>query len=173
MTTKLEKCALFIDGANLYASQRAVDKEVDFKSLLAYYNQDYNVLRAYYYTALTTGPEHNRIHQLVDWLDYNGYTLVTKNAKKLVGDNGNARWKGNMDIELAVDMLRIAPHIDHAILFSGDGDFRCLVEAVQTMGVRVHVISNVEGKKQMASDELRRQADVYQNLDDMPSNIFR
>ena len=117
-------------------------------------------MRAFYYTAVIEDQEYSSIRPLIDWLDYNGYSVVTKATKEFVDQTGRRKVKGNMDIELAVDAMEIAEHIDQMVLFSGDGDFRSLVEAVQRRGVRVTVVSTISTQPPMVADELRRQADV-------------
>src|SRR3546814_13906936 len=86
---------------------------------------------------------------------------------------GRRKVKGNMDIELAIDVMEMAPHIDHVVLFSGDGDFRRLVEAVQRKGVRVSVVSSTKTQPPMVADELRRQADTFVELQDLMPKIAR
>jgi len=110
---------------------------------------------------------------LIDWLDYNGYAVVTKATKEFVDQTGRRKIKGNMDIELAVDAMEIAGTIDHMVLFSGDGDFRSLVEAVQRKGVRVTVISTISTQPPMIADELRRQADIFTDIITLQSKIGR
>ena len=131
------------------------------------------LIRAFYYTALVEDQEYSPIRPLVDWLDYNGYSMVTKPTKEFTDVMGRRRIKGNMDIELAIDMLEMAQFIDHAVLFSGDGDFRRLVEAVQRRGVRVSVVSTIRSSPPMVSDDLRRQADNFIELQDLAPNIAR
>ncbi|MDD2861157.1 MAG: NYN domain-containing protein [Acidiphilium sp.] len=167
-----EKTALFIDGANLYAASRAVGFDVDYRRLLDFFG-GVNLIRAYYYSALLDTEEYSPLKPLTDWLAYNGYTLVTKPAKEFTDGAGRRRVKGNMDIELAIDMLEMAPHIDHAILFSGDSDFRRLVEAVQRRGVRVTVVSTIKTSPPMIADELRRQADHFAELSDIAAEFTR
>ncbi len=140
---KTERTALFIDGANLYSASRNLGFDVDYRNLLEYFRQRTNVLRAYYYSAVLDTEEYSPLKPLTDWLAYNGYNLVTKAAREFTDATGRRRVKGNMDVELAVDMLELAPKIDHAVLFSGDSDFRRLVEAVQRQGVRVSVVSTI------------------------------
>src|SRR5499425_1183116 len=161
-----ERVGLFIDGANLYAAARALGFDIDYKKLLQLFADKAHLVRAFYYTALIEDQEYSPIRPLVDWLDYNGYTMVTKPTKEFTDSMGRRRIKGNMDIELAIDMLEMAQHIDHAILFSGDGDFRRLVEAVQRKGVRVSVVSTIRSSPPMVSDDLRRQADNFIELQD-------
>jgi uncharacterized LabA/DUF88 family protein len=170
-----EKLALFIDGSNLYASAKALEFDIDYKLLLSWASEKGRLVRAFYYnyTALVEDQEYSPIRPLVDWLDYNGYTMVTKPTKEFVDSQGRRKIKGNMDIELAVDMMELADHVDHIMLFSGDGDFRKLVEAVQRKGVRVTVVSTVKSSPPMVADELRRQADHFLELDLLASEIQR
>ena len=168
-----EKTAIFIDGSNLYATARTLGFDIDYKKLLAYFRERTRLIRAIYYTALMDEAEYSPLRPLIDWLDYNGYMVVTKPVKEFTDSAGRRKLKGNMDIELAVDMMRLAPKLDHVILFSGDGDFRSLVEAVQEMGCRVTVISSVETRPAMIADDLRRQADDFVELLDMKDIIGR
>jgi uncharacterized LabA/DUF88 family protein len=157
-----ERLALFIDGANLYAAARSLGFDIDYK-----------LLRAFYYTALLETDEYSPIRPLVDWLHYNGFSMVTKPAKEFTDSTGRRKVKGNMDIELAVDAMEIAPHVDHIVLFSGDGDFRPLVESLQRQGVRVSVVSTIRTQPPMIADELRRQSDNFIELDELREVIGR
>ena len=168
-----EKIALFIDGANLYAAARALNFDIDYKRLLDVFASKGRMIRAFYYTALIEDQEYSPIRPLVDWLDYNGYTMVTKPAKEFTDATGRRKIKGNMDIELAIDLLEMAEYLDHAVVFSGDGDFRSLVEAAQRKGLRVTVVSTVRSQPPMIADELRRQADNFIELEDLRSTISR
>jgi uncharacterized LabA/DUF88 family protein len=168
-----ERIALFIDGSNLYAAARALNFDIDYKRLLGEFASQGKLIRAYYYTALIEDQEYSPIRPLVDWLDYNGYTMVTKPAKEFTDAAGRRKIKGNMDIELAIDVMEMAEHVDHIALFSGDGDFRRLVEAVQRRGVRVSVVSTVRSQPPMVADELRRQADCFVELDQLKPKICR
>ena len=168
-----ERTALFIDGANLYSASRNLGFDVDYRSLLDFFRRKTQVVRAYYYSALLDTEEYSPLKPLTDWLAYNGFNLVTKTAREFTDATGRRRVKGNMDVELAVDMLEQAPRLDHAILFSGDSDFRRLVESVQRMGVRVSVISSVRTSPPMVADELRRQADQFIELADIAPEFTR
>lgn len=170
---KQEKLALFIDGANLYAAAKGLEFDIDYKKLVSFFADKGRLIRAFYYTALIDEKEYSPIRPLVDWLDYNGYTMVTKPAKEFTDMNGEKRIKGNMDIELAIDVMLMVDSLDHIVLFSGDGDFRRLVEAVQRKGVRVSVVSTVDTSPSMIADELRRQADNYIDLSDLREYIER
>ena len=168
-----ERLALFIDGANLYAAARALGFDIDYKLLRTEFMRRGKLLRAFYYTALLESEEYSPIRPLVDWLDYNGYRLVTKAAREYTDSQGRKRWRGDMDVEIAVDMMEMANSADHLVLFSGDGDFRVLVEAVQRKGARVTVVSTVKSQPPMASDDLRRQADNFVDLADLSEIIGR
>ncbi|WP_303719653.1 NYN domain-containing protein [Brevundimonas naejangsanensis] len=166
-----DRIALFIDGANLYSAARALNCDLDFKKLSQRFTGEGRLIRAYYYTAVIEGEEFSPIRPLVDWLDYNGFTVVTKPVKRYVDAQGHSRTKGNMDMEIAVDMLELAPRLDHAVLFSGDRDFRRLVQAMQSKGVRVTVVSTVKSQPPQISDDLRRQADAFIDLADIVNEV--
>lgn len=173
MFYKDDRLALFIDGANLYAAAKSLGFDIDYKLLRQEFERRGKLLRAYYYTALLENEEYSPIRPLVDWLQYNGFALVTKPAKEYTDAMGRRKIKGNMDIELAVDAMELAPRLDHAVLFSGDGDFRPLVEALQRQGVRVSVVSTTRSQPPMIADELRRQADNFIELDALRDIIGR
>jgi uncharacterized LabA/DUF88 family protein len=168
-----ERVALFIDGANLYSAARALGFDIDFRRLIKVFRENRRMVRAYYYTALVEGQEYSAIRPMIDWLEYNGFAMITKPAKEFIDTMGRRKIKGNMDIELAVDVLEMAEHLDHVILFSGDGDFRRLVEAVQRKGLRVSVVSTIKSSPPMAADELRRQADDFIELSELVPLIAR
>ncbi|MEO5365543.1 MAG: NYN domain-containing protein [Magnetococcus sp. WYHC-3] len=169
-----ERVAVFIDGSNLYAAIRSLGFDFDYKKLLEYFRKRCRLVRAYYYTALSDEQDYSPIRPLVDWLAYNGYAVITKPIKEYVdAATGIKRTKGNMDIEIAVGMMRMAPYYDHAVLFSGDGDFRSVVEAIQNMGKHVTVVSSLLTQPPMIADELRRQADHFLELNRMRDDLGR
>ena len=168
-----DRLALFIDGANLYSAAKGLGFDIDYRKLLEEFRKRSVLIRAYYYTALVENEDYSPIRPLVDWLDYNGYQLVTKSAREYVDSQGRKRWRGDMDVEIAVDMMEMAASADHLVLFSGDGDFRAVVEAVQRKGVRVTVVSTLKSQPPMVSDELRRQADAFVDLADLADIIGR
>ncbi len=168
-----ERVALFIDGANLYATAKALGFDIDYRRLLTLFRGKGQLVRALYYTALVDDQEYSSIRPLIDWLDYNGYTMVTKPTKEFTDSSGRRKIKGNMDIELAVDAMELADHLDHIVLFSGDGDFRSLVEALQHKGKRVSVVSSLATTPPMVADELRRQADQFIDLADLQDEVGR
>ncbi|MFC4624123.1 NYN domain-containing protein [Daeguia caeni] len=168
-----EKIALFIDGANLYAASKTLGFDIDYRKLLKAFQKRGYLLRAYYYTALVEDQEYSSIRPLIDWLDYNGYKVVTKAAKEFTDSTGRRKVKGNMDIELTVDAMQLTDTVDHFVIFSGDGDFRSLVEALQRRGRKVSVVSTLTTQPAMISDELRRQADHFIDLVTLKTEIGR
>jgi uncharacterized LabA/DUF88 family protein len=168
-----DRIALFIDGANLYATAKALGFDVDYKRLLADFQNRGTLVRAFYYTAIIEDQEYSSIRPLVDWLGYNGYTVVTKATKEFIDASRRRKVKGSMDIELAVDAMELAGQIDQMMLFSGDGDFRSLVAAMQRRGVRVTVVSTIATQPPMIADGLRRQADVFIDLKELQPKIGR
>lgn len=168
-----ERTALFIDGANLYATGKALGFDIDYKRLLGVFRKQGHLIRALYYTALVEEQEYSSIRPLIDWLDYNGFSMVTKPTKEFTDATGRRKIKGNMDIELAVDAMRLADNLDHIVIFSGDGDFRSLVAALQQKGKRVSVVSTLQTQPPMIADELRRQADQFIEIADLENQIGR
>jgi uncharacterized LabA/DUF88 family protein len=168
-----DRTSLFIDGANLYQAARALAFDIDYKRLLRTFNLSCRFIRAYYYTALLDEQEYSPIRPLVDWLDYNGYTMVTKPLKEYTQSTGRRKFKGNMDVDIAVDIMEQSHFLDHIVLISGDGDFRRLVDAVQRRGKRVTVISTIKIQPPLIADELRRQADFFVDLADLMPLIAR
>jgi uncharacterized LabA/DUF88 family protein len=173
MSIYSNKIALFIDGANIYATAKTLGCEIDYERLLKEFQSRATLVRAFYYTTIIADQEYSSIRPLIDWLDYNGYTVVTKPTKEFIDVDGRRRVKGNMHVELAVDAMEMSEHIDEMVLFSGDGDFRPLVEAVQRRAVQVTVVSTISTQPAMIADELRRQADVFLDLRELQSRIAR
>ena len=169
-----DRLALFIDGANFYSAARGLNIDIDYRKLLDEFKKRGVLIRAYYYTAIAEDEEdYSPIRPLVDWLDYNGFSMVTKAARSYTDAAGRKKWRGDMKIEMAVDIMEMAGHADHIVLFSGDGDFRRLVEAVQARGVRVTVVSTVKSQPPLASDDLRRQCDCFVDLNDLATIVGR
>lgn len=167
------KTALFIDGANLYQTAKVLGFDIDYRRLLAEFQHPGTLLRAFYYTAIVEDQEFSSIRPLLDWLEYNGFNVVTKPTKEFLDANGRRKLKGNISIELAVDAMELANSAKEIVLFSGDGDFRSLVEAMQRRGVRVTVVSTIASQPPMIADELRRQADVFIDLRELQPRIGR
>ena len=173
MPSSTNKVALFIDGANLYSTAKALGFDLDYKRLLNEFQSRGTLLRAFYYSAIVEDQEFSSIRPLIDWLDYNGYTVITKPAKEFDDGEGRRRFKRNMHIEITVDAMELAEKVDKIVLFSGDGDFRPLVQAIQRRGVHVTVVSTMSTRPPMIADELRRQADVFTDLVELKSKIGR
>ena len=166
---KNNKLAIFVDGPNLYSTARTLGFDIDYKRLLAEFHSGRHLFRAFYYTATIEDQEYTSIRPLLDWLDYNGFTVVTKPSKEFNDAEGHRKIKRNMGVELAVDAMQLAEHVDQIVLFSGDGDFRSLVQALQRRGVHVTVVSTISA----IADELRRQADVFIDLLGLQSKLAR
>ena len=166
------KTLLLIDGANLYSTIKTLGFDIDFKTLLLEFQARGNVLRANYYTAVHD-EDFSTITPLIDWLNYNGYSVITKPTKIFTDAQGGRKQKGNTDIEIAVDAMEMAPRIERLVLFSGDGDFRSLVKAVQRLGVHVTVVSSISTQPPVCADELRRQDDVFIDLANLRPKIAR
>lgn len=173
MFYKDERLALFIDGSNLYSAAKALGFDIDYKLLRQEFMRRGRLVRSFYFTAITDSEEFSPMRPLVDWLEYNGFTLVTKLAKEYTDSQGRRKIKGNMDIELTVAAMELAPRLDHVVLFSGDGDYRPLVESLQRQGVRVSVVSTIRSQPPMIADELRRQTDNFIELADLKDVIGR
>jgi uncharacterized LabA/DUF88 family protein len=173
MTALTNKIALFIDGVSLYATAKTLGFDIDFKRLLKEFQSRGSLVRAFYYTPITEDQERSSIRPLLDWLDYNGYTVVTKATREFIAADGRRKVKGSIDIELAVDAMALAEHVDQIVLFSGDRDFRPLVEALQRRGVSVTVVSTIASQPPMIADELRRQADIFIDLAELQCKLGR
>jgi uncharacterized LabA/DUF88 family protein len=167
------RIALFIDGANLYATAKALGFDIDYRRLLRDFQNQGTLVRAFYYTAIIEDQEYSSVRPLIDWLNYNGYTVVTKATKEFIDASGRRKMKGSMDIKLAVNAMELTEHIDEMVLFSGDGNFRSLVAAVQRRGVRVTVVSTIASQPPMIADDLRRQADAFIELRELQPKIGR
>ncbi len=170
---KQERLGLFMDGSNLHTAAKVLGFDIDYKRLLGFFSEKGLLIRAFYYTALVEEQDYSPIRPLVDWLDYNGYSMVTKPFREYTDSAGRRRVKGNTDIELAVDVMELCDRLDHIVLFSGDGDFRCVVEAAQRKGVRVTVVSTIRTNPPMIADDLRRQADNFIDLKDIAPYVMR
>jgi uncharacterized LabA/DUF88 family protein len=167
------RIALFIDGTNLYATARALGFDIDYKRLLREFQNLGTLLRAFFYTAIVEDQEYSSIRPLIDWLGHNGYTVVTKAAKEFIDASDRRKVKANLSIELAIDVMELANHVDQIVLFSGGGDLRSAVEAVQRRGVHVTVVSTISSQPPMVSDKFGRQVDVFTDLMELQSKLCR
>ena len=170
-----DKTAVYIDGANLYKTAKTLGFDIDYRSLLARMKRETRLVRASYYTAMQEDKDadYSPLRPLVDWLDYNGFTMVTKPAREFMGQDGRKRYRGSTDIELAVDMALMAPRLDCIVLFTGNGDFKHAIARAQEQGCRVICVSTVKTQPPMASDDIRRQADQFVDLTELEGVIAR
>lgn len=170
-----DKTAVFIDGANLYKTAKTLGFDIDYKSLLARTKRETRLVRAYYYTAMQEDKDadYSPLRPLVDWLDYNGFTMKTKAAREFTDKEGRKRYRGSTDIELAVDMVLMASKLDCIVLFTGNGDFKHAIVRAQEAGCRVVCVSTVQSQPPLASDDIRRQADQFIDLVDLEGVIAR
>jgi uncharacterized LabA/DUF88 family protein len=164
-----ERIALFIDGPNLSETARALDLKIDYQRLFT----EFKTAAAYYYTALYPSGDGSNSRLFMHHLQRCGFTLVTKPIKIFIQDDGSRKVKGNMDVEIAVDIITAASSgdFDRIVLFSGDGDFRYLVEKVQTENVAVTVVSSVMTEPPGVATALRFRANEFLDLDDLRGEI--
>jgi len=166
-----EKLALFIDGPNLYSAARGLNIDIDFRKFLDEFKKRGILLRSYYFTAIAEDEEYSAVRPLVDWLDYNGFTVITKAARSFTDAQGRKKWRGDVKVDIATQMLLMADKVDHMILCSGDGDYTTLVHALQDKGVRVSIISTMKSQPPMVSDDLRRAVDNFIDLNDLMATV--
>jgi uncharacterized LabA/DUF88 family protein len=159
-----ERIAVFVDGANIHATLRQLDFQFDYKLLREFFGDCGELLRSYYYTAMKPDGQNDSVKPLVDFLQLNGWTTITK-PFRYQGEPGEITIKGNLDCEITVDMIRMSEFVDHLVLFSGDGDFRYLIEHLQDRGKRVTVASSRVTKTAVLSNELAKQADNFIELE--------
>lgn len=176
IATADDKTVVLIDGANIYATVKALGFDIDFSKLYSEITNGCNLLRIYYYTALVELDDDKiMLKPLVDWLSYNNYTVVTKMAKVITNRDGIRRIKGNMDIEIAVDALTLAYNLKSCItdivLFTGDGDFCYLVGQLQRLGIRVTIVSSLKTQPSYVADELRKAADNFIDIADLREKL--
>ena len=146
--------AVFVDVANIFYAAKAAGVDIDYVTLLRSATAGRDFVRAYAYTGLD--PENENQRQFHAFLSRSGFKVVSKDIRKY----GDGRIKANLDIELVVDMMRMANHLDVCVVVSGDGDFAPAIRAVQQMGVRVEVVS-FRGN---TSSDLIEVADVFTDI---------
>lgn len=173
MFYKDDRLAIFIDGTNLYSAAKALDLELDYKLLRQEFIRRGALVRLSYHIALLENDEPSVLRPLVDWLSYNGYSVVSKTAREYVDTSGYRKVKANVTTDIAVAAMEIAPHVSHIVLMSGDGDLVALVEALKRKGVRVSIVSTVYSKPSTISDELRRVADYFIDLEQLKPIISK
>lgn len=174
----MRKAVILVDGSNVYQTVKQLGYQVDYERVVeAFQNDGMHVLKSFYFTAMLPNAV-NFVKPLVDFLDYHGWHTVTKPTSEWVDpETGRRKVKGNMDIEIAViayEMATAGIGLTDIILFTGDGDFRFLVESLQRKyGLNVIIVSSMETKPPMCADVLRRQADVFYDLFNMQADIER
>ena len=169
-----ERVAFFIDGANFYQTARSLNIDIDYRRMLNSFAGDAYLLRAHYYTALADDQEFSSLRPLIDWLDYNGFHITTKPMREFTDNNGQRRRvRPGLDVDLTVDAMTLCDEVNHIVLFSGDGNYRPLVEALQKRGRKVSIVSSLKTNPSMVSDELRRQADHFLDLADLVDRLGR
>jgi uncharacterized LabA/DUF88 family protein len=162
-----QRTALFIDGPNLFMAAKLLQTQIDYRSLLTHFNENSNLLRASYYSTVveTPGDQYISLTPLLDFLDYNGYTVVKKMSREYTDAQGNRKAKNHtMKVEMTIDMIELAPRLDHVVLFSGDGDLLMLVDTLKRKGVRTTIVSTVHGETPVISDDMRRIGDSFVDL---------
>lgn len=169
-----ERVAFFIDGANFYQTARSLNVDIDYRRVLSSFVGDAYLLRANYYTALADDQEFSSLRPLMDWLDYNGFHITTKPMREFTDNSGQRRRvRPSLEVDLTVDAMTLCDEVNHVVLFTGDGAYRPLVEALQKRGRKVSVISSLKTNPSMISDDLRRQADHFLDLADLTDRIGR
>jgi uncharacterized LabA/DUF88 family protein len=168
-----DRIALFIDGPGLHYAAKNLGFDIDYRRLLQEFSRFGRVLRAFFYTGTREADKFNSARPLIDWLEYNGFTVRAKSVKEFDDGEGRRKMKRNIGVDLAVDALEIAALVDHIFLFSGDGDLRVVAAAMQRKGVRISVVSSLRTQPPMIADELRRQADNFIELEVLRKSIER
>lgn len=168
----MERIALFIDGANVYAAAKRLGWNFDHSKILRHFaglaGEDGRLYNAYYYTAVPAGID-DKQKRFIDALTYMGYTVRTRTLREVTDENGETHRRASLDIEFVTDLLSTAEQYDVAVLLTGDGDFERPVEVLRARGKRVIVASIPE----MTSYELRNAADTYLDLGDLRAQIER
>lgn len=173
MFHKNERIALFIDGHALHNAAKSIDLTVDYASLRKEFAARGKLVHAYFYAAIDEDAEFSAVRKLADYLDYNGYMVRTRALQRRVQEDGNVRIKASIAVQMAVEARDVAEHVEHIVLFTGDGDMVHTVKSIQRLGVRVSVCGTRKGKESLLSDELRREVDNVIELDDLRRVIER
>ncbi len=153
-----DRIAIFFDMSNLYFAARDMGIRIDYARLLDFLTAGRRLHRAYAY--LGFNPDDESSHSFITWLKRNGFRVKTKALRRF--EDGST--KANLDMELAIDLLTQAPHIDVAIMVSGDGDFVNLVDAAQNAGLRIEVAAT---PRQAATDLM----DIADQFIDLEANV--
>jgi len=161
-----DRVAIFIDGENIHYSAKHLNMRLDYLKLCRNLAGERRLLRSYFYTAVSNQSE-GKI-DFINFLKLNGFTVVTKEIKSFNEmDGGGRNVRGLLDMEMAIDVLDLAPHLDTVILCTGDGDFKPLVLALGRRGIHVEVCA----LREMTSTELIATADAYTDLATLKDDI--
>ncbi len=155
------RIAIFIDGANLFYSAMELGIEINYTKLLQCLTADSKLLRSFFYTGVDSN--NDKQNNFLLWMRRNGYRVI---AKELI-EFADGSKKGNLDVEIAVDMMTLIGCYDTAVLVSGDGDLAYAVNAVSYRGIRIEVVS----LRSMTSDSLINVADAYVDLEEIKDQI--
>ncbi len=164
----MERIALFIDGANVYAAAKRLGWNFDHRKILEHFATQGRLYNAFYYTAVPY-PIDDKQKRFTDALTYMGYTVRTRPLREATDESGQTYRRANLDIELVTDLLTTEGQYDVAVLLTGDGDFERPVEVLRARGKRVVVTSILE----MTSYELRNAADTYVDLGSLRDQVER
>lgn len=168
-----EPTAVLIDGYNTLSTTKLLKFDIDFRKLLNLFQNKTRLVKIYYFASLRDNPaDHDPMIPVIQWMMYNGYNVISKKMNEFMNID-NIQSKGNMDVEISVTVLEMVKSVDHIVLFTGDENFRFLIEAVQRMGTRITVCSSMQCQPQIMSDDLRRQADNFIELNNLKSEIQR
>lgn len=168
-----ERTIVLIDGSNLYHTLKALGWVADYGRLRKYFAARSSLVRVYYFAALRDDGD-DKLSLFTRWLAQHGFMVIDKPLKTMTDHaTGEQISRGNLDVEIAVYAMAVAPGVDHIVLMSGDGDFRILVERLQDMGKRVTVVSSCQTRPPICAEDLREQADQFVEMGDMRAEIER
>lgn len=162
MSTALtERIGLFIDGISLQHAANVLQMKLDFKRLLQLFQQRGHLVGANYYSVIPPQPAADTAKPLLDWLSYNGFNVLARSSPH-AGDAENIL---SLAVDISVDAMQRAAHLDHVVLISACRELQSLICALKTMGRRVSVVSTMRGHS--TPDELRRHADIFLDLEEL------
>jgi uncharacterized LabA/DUF88 family protein len=162
----LDRVAIFIDGENIHYSAKHLNMRLDYLKLCRKLAGKRRLVRAYFYTAVSTQSE-GKI-DFINFLKLNGFTVVTREVKSFNESDGSSRSiRGALDMEMAMDVMDLCPTLDTVILCTGDGDFCPLVTAVARRGKHVELCA----LREMTSTDLIAAADTYTDLGGLKDEI--
>jgi|SRR3990167_2647300 len=139
------KTKIYIDGANMFYTQKRLGWSVDWKKVKNHIEQDKDVFEWRYYVGIKDSDE--KMLKYLKHLNSVGFNTITKPLKKIKISGGEAPerdfiYKANFDVEMTADILLEKFKLDEIIIFSGDSDFRYLVKKLKDAGLKVVVFSS-------------------------------